>query len=607
MKEVPLGMATKSGLQKRFDNFKNSEGSKNPFSRKNRHKKHPEDRPQDLAQEEQPPNLKPIPPLPELAPGDFGAATPPRSDPSVVLSRKELPPPNVNNQRVNTFPTERSNGQTDRQPALLQPIVDVQRGTADISSYLLTDQDLDEQVPPPCPKTDSHTYEIGREITPGNPDDYHFNIRDPTRRRTLESPSELQESPRPGLQERLWECERQLKEAREQIQAAEAKGSQLESLKVEIARQNQKLTHLEAMRESKKDIKRRYRQELDDSERLRRWELEVQRRGHQQRWQTYSKELESKHIERIRALEREHIGKEENAEKQITALRTQIEREKDEKRIEVQELMDEKQRLTAIYQQDLTNLQNEATRIEGEHAKNHEAWVTWHHDELAKNKGEYKAKLDLLKAGLAGKLKESKDKYDQEVEEHDREMKEYEAKMENMKDDHARKVQELDKTHSDRIKSLEQKLVARHKNQIRSLNEDVRELNATLLRRDDEVYTGMVFTTPDLPHSPDEEIRHQFGQIQQLVDELGRTEWKQDRTVWKDELIQGLDQKGGQRLLRKAILQDIIWTILFQAVFCSPFRMFGEEGIKLDQEWNEGCGRGTVPCLGFCRDSTDKA
>ena len=126
----------------------------------------------------------------------------------------------------------------------------------------------------------------------------------------------------------------------------------------------------------------------------------------------------------------------------------------------------------------------------------------------------------------------------------------------------------------------------------RQLREDVKRLNAALLTRDDQLYQGELFTTSNLPTRPDEQIRRKFSEIEQMVDSLGRLQWKQEPAVWTSEVLRSIGGNRTDRVLKKAIVQDLVWCLLFNHIFCSPFRVFGAEGRLLEEEWNEQCGQG---------------
>jgi len=48
---------------------------------------------------------------------------------------------------------------------------------------------------------------------------------------------------------------------------------------------------------------------------------------------------------------------------------------------------------------------------------------------------------------------------------------------------------------------------------------------------------------------------------------------------------------GNQRKLKKQILQDSLWIILYTTIFSSPFRIFGDEGRALETQWSDAFGR----------------
>jgi hypothetical protein len=192
----------------------------------------------------------------------------------------------------------------------------------------------------------------------------------------------------------------------------------------------------------------------------------------------------------------------------------------------------------------------------------------------------------------AAQLSKLQDSLKQADNQHSKEIARLNVHMEKVQADHAEQLESVTVAHSVEIKDLRQTLASKHQQQTKDLQENVRDLNGALLTRDDDMYQGSVFAPSNLPHNPDGQLRDQFLKIQQIVEDLSRLEWKHDRRLWTDQLMQKMRREHGQRSVRKAIVQDIIWTILFRAVFCSPFRMFGEEGNKLEREWNEQCGKG---------------
>lgn len=153
----------------------------------------------------------------------------------------------------------------------------------------------------------------------------------------------------------------------------------------------------------------------------------------------------------------------------------------------------------------------------------------------------------------------------------------YTQGMEQMRVDHANELVHLNKRHEQHSKRIET---------------EIEQVNDALLTRDDEIYQGMIFTASGLPQMPDNQIRDSFLHVQQVVEELMRQPWKHDQSVWPHEVLQRSSTRHSETLVKKIIIQDIIWSILFQRVFCSPFRPFGDAGQKLEKEWHESSNEG---------------
>ncbi|KAK4552631.1 hypothetical protein LTR86_010275 [Recurvomyces mirabilis] len=175
--------------------------------------------------------------------------------------------------------------------------------------------------------------------------------------------------------------------------------------------------------------------------------------------------------------------------------------------------------------------------------------------------------------------------------------------------DAQREAEEVETTHRAELKALKDKMQAAHQNTleqhqtaIKALNvkhaqanhyaqNQIEELNAALLVRDDEVYRAKIFVIKDLPQRPDDKIRESFGQTEKLIDDLSdRHAWDPAREIWPDHVLQRLCGLDEMRMLRKSIVRDLVWCLLFQFVFAHPFRMFGEEGNKLQASWSDASG-----------------
>lgn len=117
------------------------------------------------------------------------------------------------------------------------------------------------------------------------------------------------------------------------------------------------------------------------------------------------------------------------------------------------------------------------------------------------------------------------------------------------------------------------------------LRGEIESLNGALLARDR--------FTPITDH----ELESRFSDLAEEIDQLARPEWHSKQSDWTDHLLSRLSKNP--KRLKKELLQDSLWTILYENIFCSPFRVFGEEGRNLEAQWNDAFGKGLChlsPC-----------
>ena len=294
-----------------------------------------------------------------------------------------------------------------------------------------------------------------------------------------------------------------------------------------------------------------------------------------------------------------HEHRETKLAEEVQALTQRCNKMHKEHLAEVAGLKDDNKGLKTSHARELKNLGEEKDKLLQDQSQ---AWTERWNKMLA----DHRKEVD----GLKSEINDLQQQYDKELEELDaerdktlRDHKEKVAKLnlsiKETQTSHAEEMTALKKAHDDRLASIktklkerEHKLEIKHQQNTKNLRASVRDLNDALLASDNDKYHGSVFTIPDLPQSPDGQIQDRFVEVQQLVEELGRLTWKKERTMWPERLIPTEESKTGSRLARKAIVQDMAWTLLFRSIFCSPFRVFGEEGLKLEKEWVEQCGKG---------------
>jgi hypothetical protein len=176
---------------------------------------------------------------------------------------------------------------------------------------------------------------------------------------------------------------------------------------------------------------------------------------------------------------------------------------------------------------------------------------------------------------------------------HEREARESQltGQISRMETDHASEQKKMRVEVEERKVQLNQqmaeqitKLKKAHEEATKRLRLNLEGLNSALLERDS-------FKPMD-----DGEMSAKFLDLSQDVTTLAQIGWTVDQKVFSSQVLQRMSPN--KNLLKIQILQDMIWVTLFKFIFCSPFRMFGEEGRKLEDQWNSNGHTGE--CLDFC-------
>jgi DNA repair exonuclease SbcCD ATPase subunit len=151
---------------------------------------------------------------------------------------------------------------------------------------------------------------------------------------------------------------------------------------------------------------------------------------------------------------------------------------------------------------------------------------------------------------------------------------EYNQRHEKIKEEHKSQLGKL----TAKLDKIEDKHAAELRKLRGSFEHEIEAYSAALLARD----KFMPLSDPD--------ISVMFMALKQDVDALSLLEWKADRKKWPDKVLCQLSDN--QRSLKQQILQNIIWRSLYEYIFCSPFRVLGEEGKLLEKQWNDKYSQG---------------
>jgi len=97
----------------------------------------------------------------------------------------------------------------------------------------------------------------------------------------------------------------------------------------------------------------------------------------------------------------------------------------------------------------------------------------------------------------------------------------------------------------------------------------------------------------------DRELSHRFQDLVSEIDDFSRVRWDNEReTTWPfpDKVLR---ESENERRSKQYVIQNTIWVILYEMIFCTPFRVLGAKGKLKEQDWIEKYGQDLKPPVTF--------
>lgn len=226
----------------------------------------------------------------------------------------------------------------------------------------------------------------------------------------------------------------------------------------------------------------------------------------------------------------------------------------------------------------------EIDRLNSEHWKKIEYHRKLAHEEQTRLKTENDSKLlakDQHHQDLINELKRGfqaeKERYETQIQGERRRIKEEREEFETVK----RGIKQEGEEEKKRLKSEQARQEKRLLERQAKMAKENEALNKSLLTRD------------RFKPITDLELKALFTDLEGDVTHLATLRWSSSQTEWPEDLLSKLSDN--QRKLKKQLSQDLIWLILYERIFCTPFKVFGEEGRALGEKWNDAFGKGYSP------------
>jgi hypothetical protein len=195
-------------------------------------------------------------------------------------------------------------------------------------------------------------------------------------------------------------------------------------------------------------------------------------------------------------------------------------------------------------------------------------------------KREMEKKFHEDKAVMEGVLQSTKDQFHTQLsnirDEHNQEMDRKATEIEMIRMEYEANKKKMDELHHAKIVELETKW----KQENKELRVYVEDLTEALLKRDH--FKAM----------SDHDLAIRFQDLANEVDQFARARWDHSREPTWPFPDRVLRKSENERRTKQYIVQNTLWVILFERIFCTPFRVLGDEGKSLERRWIEEHGQG---------------
>jgi hypothetical protein len=156
----------------------------------------------------------------------------------------------------------------------------------------------------------------------------------------------------------------------------------------------------------------------------------------------------------------------------------------------------------------------------------------------------------------------------------DSKLREFNSRRMDMEIEHRRQVDDL----LDKAEQNEATLKHNHQQETARLNKIIHGRTKAIVTR--ETFTPIT----------DRDLKTKLTELSSKVDSLGKLQWSPDRSTWRDDQLKQV--RINSKKLQKSIIQETVWLVLHEYILCSPFRVFGTEGIIMEKQWNDAYGNG---------------
>jgi hypothetical protein len=150
----------------------------------------------------------------------------------------------------------------------------------------------------------------------------------------------------------------------------------------------------------------------------------------------------------------------------------------------------------------------------------------------------------------------------------------------------AKKKQEVEEKRLEEQNAAEKlRLEIKKEKEYRKLKDDVEALKGAMVKGD------------HFKAISDRDLIARFKDIASEIDDFSRVRWDNRRKATWPFPDSVLRKSENERRSKQYVIQNTIWAILYERIFCTPFRVLGAQGKLMEQDWIENYGQGEPSCM----------
>ncbi|KAI4693069.1 uncharacterized protein J4E88_001440 [Alternaria novae-zelandiae] len=270
-------------------------------------------------------------------------------------------------------------------------------------------------------------------------------------------------------------------------------------------------------------------------------------------------------------------------------LRTQLSKDKAQWLSERKTLLDDHEGLMMSYSQQIQNLQKEKQDL-----YQHTTLTQREHDQrylrLRNEKNatitDLKQQIDLLTDGITRAKKSAEEQLSVQMAtlkaEHEHDLLMHDEDVKKLRRELHMQKTNLTKAHTQELQQLQERsqsekveLDKKHDEEMARLRSQREELKVALVVRDH--FKGL----------KDRELTARYKRISTEIENFASMEWNtRCEANWplSEAQLMRLHPKNTRRL-KQQILQHSMWVLLYEHIFSLPFKVFGKEGVRMNNDW----------------------